>query len=58
MDYDDCSDAEIADEVSRVLNSEYREIGKRSLKELLEQVKRRTMEKELLPADVESTAVH
>ena len=58
MEYDNWTDSEIAEEVSRALNADYREIGKATLKELLTQVKMRVLEKDPLPADViEPTAV-
>lgn len=60
--YDDWSDSEIAEEISRALNSECREVGKTTLRELLQQIKQRIMDKPLPvadPSDVmeESTAV-
>ena len=46
MEYIDYSNEDLSDEVLRILSSEEREIGKRNLKELLEEIKTRVMMKD------------
>ena len=54
-EYIDYTNQELADEVMRVISSESREIGKRTLRELLEEIKNRALVK--TETDVTTTAV-